>query len=56
MPPLREDLLSTPAPSSVIACRRQGDEVPGTGDTRDRYGPAVALAFPSLKRQEFIAP
>ena len=34
--------------SSVIARRRQGDEVPSTGDTRDRYGPTVALAFSSL--------
>ena len=36
--PLREEILSTPAPSSAIARRRQGDEVPSTGDTRDRYG------------------
>ena len=36
--PLREEILSTPAPSSVIARRRQGDEVPSTGDARDRYG------------------
>ena len=33
--PLREEILSTPAPSSVIARRRQGDEAPSTGDTRD---------------------
>ena len=52
--PLREEILSTPALSSAIARWRQGDEVPSTGDTRDRYGPTVALAFPSLKRQEFI--
>ena len=36
--PLREETPSRPALSSVIACQRQGDEVPSTGDTRERYG------------------
>ena len=43
--PLREEILSTPAPSSVIACWRQGNEVPSTGDTRDLYGRLLRYVY-----------
>ena len=51
--PLRQEIPSRLAPSSVIARRRQGDEVPGTGDTRPLRADCCAR-FPFSKRQEFI--
>ncbi len=43
--PLREEILSTPAPSSVIDRWRQGNEVPSTGDTRDLYGRLLRYVY-----------